>query len=579
MFCSNCGTENKDGSKFCKACGSKLDTIVTPVENVAPAEVTPVEAAPVEVAPVEVASVEAAPVEVQPVAAPVQKAPAPLKPFPTKLVAGIIGGCVASIVAFIAIICLVSNMQKTINLNNYVVLQPTGFEGYGRVNATIDWDAIREKYGKKVKFKGGAETYATMFGLNTPLDIMSMYVSVDVQENQNLVNGQSVTYTFSIDEAALENFSCKLKYKDGTYKVDGLTKVGTFDAFADLEVEFSGIAPDGRVNLNYIGTEIDYYDFSCDKYDGLRNGDVEKVTINENNLESYAQRLGKIPAVMEKEYTVTGLSSYIAKISEVPQDTLAAMDQQAIDTYKAHMANSWADSTSLISFNYLGEYLLTAKSADRSTTQNQLFLVYKVQARNVFETFDKVTDVYWYIQYNDLQVKDDGTMEIDITNYQTPGNNFKVDSGLSNGWWSTMSWNYVGYPSLDELYKNVVTSNLESFNHEDHVQDNGTTQVFTEEMNQQSNGSEYVLANSNTQLLNKEDLNGLTAEQCKIARNEIYARHGRKFTDEALQAHFNSCSWYTGTIEPDNFNDNLLSEIEIANRDLIVEFEKEKGYR
>ena len=40
---------------------------------------------------------------------------------------------------------------------------------------------------------------------------------------------------------------------------------------------------------------------------------------------------------MEKEYTVTGLSSYIAKISEVPQDTLAAMDQQAIDTYKAHM--------------------------------------------------------------------------------------------------------------------------------------------------------------------------------------------------------------------------------------------------
>ena len=114
MFCSNCGTENKDGSKFCKACGSKLDTIVTPVENVAPAEVTPVEAAPVEVAPVEVAPVEAAPVEVQPVAAPVQKAPAPLKPFPTKLVAGIIGGCVASIVAFIAIICLVSNKSRVV---------------------------------------------------------------------------------------------------------------------------------------------------------------------------------------------------------------------------------------------------------------------------------------------------------------------------------------------------------------------------------------------------------------------------------------------------------------------------------
>lgn len=69
------------------------------------------------------------------------------------------------------------------------------------------------------------------------------------------------------------------------------------------------------------------------------------------------------------------------------------------------------------------------------------------------------------------------------------------------------------------------------------------------------------------------------AEQCRLARNEIYARHGRKFQDEAVQKYFEGCSWYEGLIEPDQFEEALLNEYEVSNRDLIVEYEKEKGYR
>ena len=64
-----------------------------------------------------------------------------------------------------------------------------------------------------------------------------------------------------------------------------------------------------------------------------------------------------------------------------------------------------------------------------------------------------------------------------------------------------------------------------------------------------------------------------------IARNELFARHGRKFTDENLKSYFESKSWYEGTIEPEDFDDSVFNEYEIANRDLIVEYEKEKGYR
>lgn len=90
---------------------------------------------------------------------------------------------------------------------------------------------------------------------------------------------------------------------------------------------------------------------------------------------------------------------------------------------------------------------------------------------------------------------------------------------------------------------------------------------------------EYILPSSDVEYLSEYDLMGLSKDELKIARNEIYARHGRMFNDANLQAYFNSCSWYTPSISPENFSDSMLNEVEIANRDLIVSYETEMGYR
>ena len=90
---------------------------------------------------------------------------------------------------------------------------------------------------------------------------------------------------------------------------------------------------------------------------------------------------------------------------------------------------------------------------------------------------------------------------------------------------------------------------------------------------------DYILPDSSTSYLTKADLRGLSKDECRIARNEIYARHGRKFEDETLQAYFNSLDWYTPSIEPDDFDESMLNKYEVANRDLIVKYEEKKGYR
>ncbi len=90
---------------------------------------------------------------------------------------------------------------------------------------------------------------------------------------------------------------------------------------------------------------------------------------------------------------------------------------------------------------------------------------------------------------------------------------------------------------------------------------------------------DYILVGSDVRYISKSELRGFTTEQCRLARNEIYARHGRVFDDEYLKEYFALKEWYVPSIAPDDFDESLLNSYEIANRDLIVEYEKECGYR
>lgn len=84
-----------------------------------------------------------------------------------------------------------------------------------------------------------------------------------------------------------------------------------------------------------------------------------------------------------------------------------------------------------------------------------------------------------------------------------------------------------------------------------------------------------ILPDSSVQAITPADVAGLTKEQLRLARNEIFARHGYIFKDEALAAYFGTKSWYRGTIPADSFDINSLSQLERDNIDVIKAREKE----
>lgn len=88
--------------------------------------------------------------------------------------------------------------------------------------------------------------------------------------------------------------------------------------------------------------------------------------------------------------------------------------------------------------------------------------------------------------------------------------------------------------------------------------------------------SEYILPNSNTQKLTRDDLKGLTKEELRLARNEIFARHGMIFGATDLTEYFGSKSWYEPKVSFDEFYDVAsMTELEEANVVLISKVEEE----
>ena len=62
---------------------------------------------------------------------------------------------------------------------------------------------------------------------------------------------------------------------------------------------------------------------------------------------------------------------------------------------------------------------------------------------------------------------------------------------------------------------------------------------------------DYIFPDSDSRYLTDADLEGYSSSELELAKNEIYARHGRQFVTDYIADYFNSKSWYQGTIDPE----------------------------
>ena len=367
--------------------------------------------------------------------------------------------------------------RKTkVNLDKYISVDFTGYDGYGKADVHFDSEAFLKDYRKKIKLKkkGDLLTSAVMEGYTPEAFLNDYYLSGNWKLDGidgKYKNGDKVHLSWKIDKDKIEEtFRVKIKDTGKEFEVKGLDKVEKFDAFENLSIEYSGTAPNGMADLEGKGImdgSKGLY-FSADKMDGLSNGDEITVKIvPENALEAFIQKTGKAPKETEKQFKVEGLPAYIDRASAINEENLNNIKSEMEDNIKSSVAKE-GDSVQLISTEYQGYYFLKAKNKNYGV-QNVFYPVYKVTVRITLPSKGFVKDYSYYVSASLQNIMDEGNgkVTIDTTDMDTVYHTFEIDTDPGN--WLSNRFYLDGFESLDSLRKEVVTKQLSNFKVEEKI--------------------------------------------------------------------------------------------------------------
>ncbi len=297
-----------------------------------------------------------------------------------------------------------------------------------------------------------------------------------------ITSDQAINYVYEFvkNTDPSKYFNYKFKYSTKTYTVKDLTEAPSVDIFKELDITYSGIAPNGSAKITFKGEEVSGVDgisFSVSNdhsmYDGLDVGDVITASLSYDDPSIYISKYGGIPSISSKEFTVDALDSLLSKSSQLTEDALNEMKGKADGSFRYIFDDANQTGNSLEGFEYKGLYILSKKNSYYSTVRadnkyyydidDKVILVYEVKVRNYGGSYDQVNTIYWCASFDNLLVKADGTVEYDLDAYHTPNNQINITGDNQN-------WFYNAYNSLDDLYNNQVAYNTSDYNVEENMQ-------------------------------------------------------------------------------------------------------------
>ena len=106
-----------------------------------------------------------------------------------------------------------------------------------------------------------------------------------------------------------------------------------------------------------------------------------------------------------------------------------------------------------------------------------------------------------------------------------------------------------------------------------------TKVVVVQPVVQHLDAADYILPNSDKVYYSSSDFAGLSDWELYVARNEIFARHGREFRNDDLARYFARKSWYVARYTPEEFDSmaSPLNAYEKHNVDELLSYEKSIG--
>ena len=460
MFCEKCGSQIPEGSAFCPNCGNPVKPAAVPART--ETEVTATTSVEVttqietntvaEPAPAETPAGNEAPQPQAPAAEPVAPAPRPQyqenpygaqQPYPQQpyvpqpgvwqqpapkkgsgKVLAIILGIVGLFLVLICVLVFFLTRPKTYNLEDYVTIEYSGYDGHATARAYLNIGDLEEDILEaKYKGKGVDDIWGYTKALSYAAQLESLLYDVDVDLEggyDELSNGDELVAKISYDNKDAKKLKIRFTGDSVTETVEGLEAIREVDPFEDLEVSFEGTAPDGYMTYNYTG-DLPYAYFTYDNSSNLSNGDIVTFTFGVDN--DTTERAGYYVTRREQTYEVHGLLEYADSFEDL-DPVIDQMKKDATDKITAYISSSYSSDVSTSPLKYSG-YVFFSKYADAETwgDQNVLYLIYETTLSHNENLFEE-TEVYFPVQFSRILMSEDGSHALeyyysDIQGYST----------------------------------------------------------------------------------------------------------------------------------------------------------------
>jgi hypothetical protein len=423
MFCTKCGNKLEDDAVTCPKCGADVEPEPLPQPTVGD----------------DVAKKNKQPVSMDTI---------------KKLIGNkkVLGGIVGAVVLLVVII-IVATQPKKFDLEDYIEISYDGYNGYASASATLDRDALYEDIYKEIGEEEEIDDLEDL--LEDSAQLVKAVSSIKLKvtsESKNLSNGDKITVSISYNNDIAKKSDIKFKGKTVTETVKDLESVEEIDPFEELEVSFTGISPNGSIELKYNGDNsyISTSSFSIDKRNGLRNGD--EVTVSVESNDDYTLDYGYVIKKKEQKYTVSDLEEYIGEYKDLEKDFIDELKGEAEDTIYSYTAGEYNSSTSLGDLTYTGYILNSIKDTTEyhGGVYNDLYLIYAGTVSSSDEDFS-ATKVYFPVRFTNILKGNDGL------SYEQ--NNGIVGSSSLDGTWFTTR----GYNNPFSCYLAIVDANREDY--------------------------------------------------------------------------------------------------------------------
>ena len=341
-------------------------------------------------------------------------------------------------------------------MSKYYEISIKGFNGYAKASITETVDPYTALTAEgKIKNESS---------LNSTLSAYAFFADLDgkLSKTQNISNGDTIELTFTYNKDLAKRLKFKVKNTTIKLKVSGLEEGKKIDPFADLELTFSGVSPNGKVTVNNNNGDdfIRRISYSIDKKSKLKNGDTIVVTASYN--ENYAIENGYVVTATTKEYKVSGLDYYLDDKTTVSADNKAAFEKEFKDRIDAILASR----TESI-YNQFGESVYGGENPTAGTPQMvKGYLLSVKNTDNYYSTYNKFVIIYKvdiemkagkYSSYPEKFGKRTGYIAVEFTNAGISSEGILLNTPTST---------YSGYQasdSIDKLENDLVTANKSNY--------------------------------------------------------------------------------------------------------------------